>query len=419
MQRILNFLQQGLWGVAIFLALRGNAAHGVLVLSVLAVPLLRFLFFRSYRAAWNKKFQEDARLLLHPTLGRIPWRILFRRIFLPALALYLVNGRNLLLSSYDNFGTHMTAIALLETGSPNVGPYLEASRREGKLPYSFRTIGEGIYSSYPLGMVGFALPVFAGAKILGADLGKHQWRLAKLVAALVASASLVLAYLVLSVLVSGSVALWCMGFLAVASCVFTVVGQGLWTNGGVFFWEWVFLFLGLLSPFPLVPSLVLQGFALSQMVSNRLTAVLFIAPLLLFFARISWRKTLWVVGAFFLFLLPWGLFYQRVYGTPFGPQQSQGTGFAFTYSQFVSVFPALLFSPARGFFYLQPVGFASRVGSAFSMEIPIPRVEWGNPSESRFLVCLGFGSACGVAWSSVDFLVGLGGRLVLGAAPAH
>src|SRR5262249_41995272 len=123
-----------------------------------------------------------------------PLRGTFWLVVIPALLLYLVNGRSI--ASYDNFPTNMTAAALVLDGTFDAGERFGLHEKGGPcptaVPYSMRCTAKGIYSLYPAGMLAFSIPVFFLSRIMGGNLvdARVQWRLAKWAGAWLAALTL-------------------------------------------------------------------------------------------------------------------------------------------------------------------------------------------------------------------------------------
>src|SRR5262249_59262564 len=108
---------------------------------------------------------------------------------------------------------------------------------DGQRPYFCRRTSSGIYSSYPLGMVPFVLPVAAAAHLCGADLDqpKVHDRLEKWTAAWLTALCLGLFFHLALQLAPPNPAWMTTVILATGSAMFTPVGQALWQHGGGLF----------------------------------------------------------------------------------------------------------------------------------------------------------------------------------------
>src|SRR5262249_44734013 len=108
-------------------------------------------------------------------------------------------------------------------------------RRVAPLPYYLQEIAGGVYSGYPSGMVPFALPAAALARLTGADLRAapvHE-RLEKWTAAWLAAGCLGLFFVTALHLAAPAPAWAAAALLAAGSVMWTTVGQGLWQQGGI------------------------------------------------------------------------------------------------------------------------------------------------------------------------------------------
>jgi hypothetical protein len=259
------------------------------------------------------------------------------------------------LSSFDNLGVNLTSIALVEKGSADVSSYVQAELNSGTpLPYALQQTHKGIYSSYPSGMLVFGLPFFAAGRFVGANLQRFQWRIAKLASAVFAALGLILWFFILKKLTNPKAAAWALVFVSLSSSVFSVTSQGLWTHGGVIFWELLYIYF---ICYPLKSEVLgssIRGALWAQMLSCRLTSVAFIIPFACFAWGTSRKRFLIETVAAVAAYLPWAIFYHSTYGSFLGPQTQQGSVFAFDSSQFGHGLLGLVFSPARGFLVYQP-----------------------------------------------------------------
>src|SRR5207247_1500463 len=87
-----------------------------------------------------------------------------------ALALCLRGTGPHALVEGDSRPVILTAGSLVREGDWDIREFLPA----GELPYFAQHTHGGVYSSYPSGMVPFALPVAAAARLLGADFNSPQ-----------------------------------------------------------------------------------------------------------------------------------------------------------------------------------------------------------------------------------------------------
>src|SRR5262249_15471116 len=147
------------------------------------------------------------------------------------------------------------------------------------LQYFLIQTPHGVYSSYPAGMVLFAVPMVATARLAGADLTNHGVliRLEKWTAAWLAALSLGLFFLTALRLAEPRPAALTTLFLGGASAMFSTTGQALWQQGGVIFWVQVLLLIEFHARGrPSWRGGVVQGVACGMMLACRLSAGLFI-----------------------------------------------------------------------------------------------------------------------------------------------
>jgi hypothetical protein len=260
----------------------------------------------------------------------IPWRATLALIVLPS-ALFFLSHRNSMMSG-DSIPVTLTATTLLREGRSELSTLAEPYRQLGSynldsgLPYFLGQLPGGIYSTYPAGMVVFALPQAALAHLLGADLNniRTQEHLEKEVASWVAALCLGLFFLLARHLADAKASLIATALLAVGSALCSTVAQALWQHGGVIFW----LLLALLVEFriwrrPSIAGSVLQGVALAMMFATRLSSALLILPFACWLTCRSPRRGLLVALLAALAYLPWAAYYQSIYGTPLGPSIAQ------------------------------------------------------------------------------------------------
>ncbi len=302
---------------------------------------------------------------MRAALARLRKAPRFRDAFLlagiPMALLCLSNGRNL--SSTDNMSVQLTAASLIEFGTPEFSAllgYPHPSATDCTVKRGYYTVcGEqGLYSGTSPGMLLFAVPSFALAKLAGADLRQTEalWRLGKWTASWLAAAILTL-FLVLALRVgSFSGALVATVFLGTGSALWSVIGQGLWSHGGVCLALLAALWFALHSKDAFENGLGI-GAAWGVMFACRVTA----APLIMVFA-------VWLVltrrrafagaatgGLFSLGIL--ALYSYALYGHPLGPQYlgaASADRVIFSFAYFPSAFPGLLLSPGTGLLIYQP-----------------------------------------------------------------
>jgi hypothetical protein len=226
-------------GLVICLRARSNARFGPLL--GLVIPVGRLLLSADYRRrveaavfrTWGQ-VQQFSR-----GQGPIPWLAAVAFVSLPFFLLDLVHRGSL--GTFDTRPVIPTAASLVREGNWDLSEFDQARPRsllrdsDGQFHYCFQEVGGRIVSTFPSGMVPFALAVVAPAYYCGADLDyeKNLQYLEKVTAALVASLSLGLFFLTAARLGSPTAAGMVTLFLATGSGVFTTVGLGMWQHGGV------------------------------------------------------------------------------------------------------------------------------------------------------------------------------------------
>jgi hypothetical protein len=367
----LDAVQMILAAAALFLCLRAVPNTPCWILLALALPCLRLMIVSSYRRrvlVWLRELWGT--LESYPSrTTRVPWRAAF--VFVVAPAVILMLSREFAVSSGDSAPVMMTAAHLLTAGNFDLTDYVETYRtgrlftRGDEQPYYFRREATGAYSSYPSGMVPFALPTAAAAHLLGADLRDPAvlLRLDHWTAAWVSAASLGLFFLLALHLAPPKPALAAVLLLAVGSAMYSTIGQSLFQHGGVLFWGLTALFVEFRRlTRPSLAGAALQGVALAMMASCRLTSSLFIAPFGVWVLCRSPRHVLRMAGFACLAYLPWAWFYSALYGSPFGPSMSQTAGGNWSVQSLGSGAAGVLVSPSHGILVYQPwflfAGFA-------------------------------------------------------------
>jgi hypothetical protein len=294
--------------------------------------------------------------------GRLPWLPALILVVVPTALLYLSNKRTG--GGGDTRPAMLAAISLATEGNSDLDEFCRDGRigrtlaATGQLPYFVQRQGPHILSKYPAGMVAFALPVAAAARLAGARLDDPVMplRLEKVAAAVVGALGAGLFFLIALHLAPPAVALTATALFAIASAQFSTVGQGLWQQGGVIFWSVVVLlveFRGEGRPARSRLSTLLQGMACGMMPACRLTAAVFLVPFGLWvFARAP-RRAVAIATLAALAYLPWGLAYWALYGTPLGPSTSLMHGSLWT-SPIGWQLLGVLVSPGRGLLVYQP-----------------------------------------------------------------
>ena len=234
----IGWLQGALAALALVLCFQGKARTAYAVLLFIAVPVLRLTLSAEYRGRVRARlagFWHE--LERYPAEPAIPWRATLAFVVAPAAALLLLRGPAIM--SGDSQPVMLQATSLVRHGSWDLSEYVQdyagqcAYSPDGRLPYFLQAQGQGIYSAYPSGMVMFAVPVAAVARVLGADLGQTgvRDRLEKWTACWVACGCLALFFL-LALHRVGPGPAWVMtALLATGSVIYSTVGQALWQHG--------------------------------------------------------------------------------------------------------------------------------------------------------------------------------------------
>jgi hypothetical protein len=330
------------------------------VLLATALPGLRFALSTDYRRRvlerWRDLWSECEAFAVRP--DRLPWRAALVLIVLPAGLFYL--GQTHPIMAGDSKPVALTAINLVCHGTTDLANYAEFYgelnhyNRPGELPYFFRRTPTGIHSSYPSGMVLFALPSAALGQLLGTNLAAMNGlnHLEKGIASWLAAACVGLFFLLALHLADARSAALVTVLLAVGSGVCSTVGQALWQHGGVIFW----LLLVLLVEFrtwqrPAYPGLLLQAFAIGTMLACRLSSALLILPFGLWLLCRSPRRAVLLAVLSAAAHAPWAWYYYSVYGTPLGPSVGYFGGFIL---RFREVLVPILIAPDHGLLPYQP-----------------------------------------------------------------
>ncbi len=335
---------------------RGEGDPLTWLLLILLLPVLRLLGSPEYRGrllGWLER-QWVALQTFATHRGRPPWSAVFVYAVLPTALVYLFEDRTL--GALDTVPVIPTAASLVIEGNWDLNEYLPAGVTSEQLPYCVQQRATGIYSSYPAGMVQFALPVVALAHLAGADLSLRPVavRLEKWTAAWVASWSIGLFLLIALHLTDRESALVAAGLLALASAMFSTAGQALWQHGGIIFWSLMLL----LTEFrhrerPSRLGVGIAGLACASMLACRLSAVVFLVPFGVWVVLRAPRRALAMAGIAAAAYLPWALTYASIYGTPFGPSTHQMAAGNWTPNLLISL-AGVLVSPARGVLVYQP-----------------------------------------------------------------
>ncbi|HEY7312787.1 MAG TPA: hypothetical protein VH643_25715 [Gemmataceae bacterium] len=324
------------------------------------VPLARFCGVAAYRrrvVAWVGQVWASAEAFAAEPV-RLPWRAAVLLVVLPAVLFFLSQTRPI--RTGDSKPVTLTASSLVCERSSDLSPYVSLWQTANyfnaanELPYFFLQTPHGIYSHYPSGMVVFALPPTALARLLGADLHKirTQDHLEKAIASALAAVCLGLFFLLALHVVDARSAWLTTLLLAVGSALCSTIGQALWQHGGVVFW----LLLALLVEFRTWrrhggTSVLLQGVALAMMFACRMSSALLILPFGLWILRRAPRRALLVGLVAAVAYLPWAWYYRSLYGTALGPQVGQAIGFTWNWRE--ALLPILI-GPDHGLIVYQP-----------------------------------------------------------------
>lgn len=249
--------------------------------------------------------------------------------------------------SGDSQPVLMTAASLLNDGNWELSEFLPSA---GGIQYYLTQTPEGIYSSYPAGMLSFALPLATVSKVVGGriEMPRVRDRIEKLAASLLAATSLGLFLLVALHVVPFKPAALMALFLAVGSAMFSTIGQGLWQHGGIILGSLLILLVEFRrQKQPKMADLWIQGFTCAIMLACRLSAVLFLVPFLVWVSLRSPRRAIGIAMVAALSFLPWAALYGSIYPSFFGPSTGQISARLWT-SPASEVF-AVLLSPGRGF----------------------------------------------------------------------
>ncbi|MDR3621277.1 MAG: hypothetical protein P4L85_18135 [Paludisphaera borealis] len=360
---LLDWLSVAVAAVGLAICLRGRSSARFGPLLGLAIPAGRLMWNAAYRRRVGAWVVENWRRTEAYARGEgpIPWRAALAFVAIPFFLLDV--AQHGFLGTFDTRPVVPTAVSLIRDGDFDLREFERLSppllrTRDGSYCYCFQEVGGRIVSTYPSGMVPFALATVAPAWLLGADLDslKTLQYLEKVAGATVAALALSLFFLTAARLGSAPAAAVGTLFLASGSGLFTTVGLGLWQHGGVVTW----LLAALLVEFarrgePGWRGSVFQGFALAQMLACRPTAGLLVGLFGLWVIVRSPRRGLLVGIAGAAALVPWIIYYELIYRTPLGPSTVTTSVSAQLWS-FFEFWPTLgvLFSPGRGIFVYQP-----------------------------------------------------------------
>lgn len=345
--------------IALMVCLRGRANSVPCAFLPFALPALLTAIWPSYRrrllgaagALW-------AGLDGYADGGKTPWAAALAFVTVPAALVCLSNDHNELIC--DTCPVVPTAVSLVTAGDTDLDEFYRAVpwwRTTGVgpdgLPYFVQRRGGRLYSSYPSGMVPFAVPVVGLARLSGANLADPnvQMRLEKLTASAVAGLALGVFFLIALHLVRPRPALAVTAILAVGSGMLSTVGQNLWQHDGVVLGSLVVLLIEFRGPG--LAGTLAQGVVCGMLPACRVTAVAFLVPFGLWVLVRSPRRAAVIAGAAGLSAAPWVAYYVSVYGSPFGPSSSQMSGSLWS-ADVAGPLVGVLLSPGRGLLTYQP-----------------------------------------------------------------
>jgi hypothetical protein len=362
----------------------------------------------STQEALRMALERVRRFALAPRQAPIPWPEAVLGVALPFLAIDLAHGK--LLGAIDTRPVIPTALSLVSQGDWSVSEFrggrdprhrvLESP--SGTLLLCFQEVGGQVYSSYPQGMVPFALGPAALARGLGLPLDDVfvYHRLEKLTAAAVAAAVLALFFLNACCLGSVGSAAFVTVLLASGSALLTSVGLGLWQHGGVAFWLLLALLVELRSAgSPGWIATLLQGIVLAQMLACRPTAGLIVGLFGIWVLARSPRRGLLLGLATALGFLPWLALNLQLYHNALGPFAIHSR----TSGQFWHFFDGprmlgVLISPARGLFIYQP-------WAILALGLAIPALRRSTHYDTLSTAPRGWSVFCAVAATSHAFVI--------------
>jgi hypothetical protein len=348
---------------ALVFCFRGQGKAGWWLALALSMPLVGALVSAGRRDRLVRRLSElwQSVEAFAASRAHLPWLATALFVVVPAGLLFLSNNGTW--GSGDTWPVVPAACSLVTRGHWDLTEYLPTApaaylerKEDGTyLPYPTMARRDGIYSSYPAGMVQFALPVALAARCLGADLHSRRVHnhLEKWTAAWVAAAAVGTFFLIALHLAPPSAAWLVALLLASGSALFSTVGQGLWQHGGVIFWSLVLL----LAEFrcgdrPSHGWTMVGGLACGMMLACRLSAALIILPYGAWALLRSPRRALAVALVAGVAYLPWAVAYWRTYGTLFGPSTGQLESGNWQWN--LTTLAAVLVSPSHGLLIYQP-----------------------------------------------------------------
>ncbi len=334
-------------------------------------PLLLTSVSRDYRRHVLERLRRLGASLtdFQATRRRLPWAATLVFVVIPVALLNLSNRKNLGVG--DSFPVAPTAVSwVLDRDSALdelvMGrPWRRSVSLPPPLPYYLQRRGSHVYSSYPAGMVPFAVPPAVLARVFQARLHKLNvlLRMEKLTASVVAALAMGLFFLLALQVAPVRAALVTTWLLAASSGMWTTCGQGLWQQGGVIFWSTVVLLVEFrASEHPSRIGTFFQGVACGMLPACRLTTAVFLVPFGLWILARSPRRAVAIVSVALVTFLPWAWFYQTTYGHLFGPS-SGFLALSCWRTEILESLAGVLFSPGRGLLVYQPwIVLAALVG---------------------------------------------------------
>jgi hypothetical protein len=372
-QAFLFWAQIALALTALVLSLRGIGHHSSWLALALVLPALRFVGQSEYRQRLFDWLHSTWATLADHTAVSPSKLCLAALVFVVAPAWILFLGNDRVMGTGDTWPAMRTAWSLVSRGTWDIkemaltAPRTYWANPVDELPYCALRRGDAVYSSYPAGMVAFALPVAALSRIVGADLGQHRCcdRLEKWTAASVTALALGLFFLVALHLAPPWPAWLMTVMLGTGSALFSTCGQALWQHSGLIFWSLLILWIEFRQIARPVPGgAALQGWAAAMMLACRLNAVVFLVPFALWMMCRQPRRAMFFAVCAMVAYAPWAWIYSSMYGNSFGPSMGQlaaGNWSADLAESLAGVF----ISPARGFLIYQPWTLLAAAGCFF------------------------------------------------------
>ncbi len=283
--------------------------------------------------------------------AKVPWRPALAWVFLGALLIYLANDRYI--GTGDTRPMLPTAHSVVHDRDVALDEFVDSQDP----PYYVTQVGGHFYSLYSLGPAVLAVPFVAAAELLGADLaaGDHLWRLDKLVAALLASATVMFVFLSVLQLSPPPAAVFLTIFFAAGSQNWVISSQALWQHGPVALCAVTVIFIELRRGERLSAiGAALQGALLGFAVACRPTAALLV---LAWLVLTLWRRprllSPFVLGAAIAYG-PFLIVHLHVYESVLGPYQRALADRAWNLAPGAALAGNLV-SPARGLLVYQPL----------------------------------------------------------------